>query len=267
MRSRLYLSLLMGAPALLFVSSPASAWTPGTQTTISREAARLSPPDLSRQIEKHRRAFEEGVLEPFSDSDPGRHMKNPDGSGSLDQVALAEIRGAVEAIRGHRPFEEIVCQLGRVSHYVADADNPLATAAADPGEGRYFVDFLRYAETAEPRFPLVFYGVMPGLERRQDVSPLLSEALRRGRAFYPMVGREYQRIGFGSGIGRFDDRSSAFGVASLAFSHAVTDVTLALRWIWITAGGEDDRSGLVNAGTRLLVVSRAPKENKARIPR
>jgi hypothetical protein len=264
MRSRLYLSLLVPALALLFGPSPGLAWTPGVQVTIAREAARLSPPDLSRQITKHRRAYEAGVLDPFNDSDPGRHMKNPDGSGSLDQVALKEIRDAVEVIRGHRPFEEIVRSLGRVSHFVADADNPLATSAADPAEGRYFIDFLRYAETAEPRFPLVFYGVIPGLEGRKDVSSLLAEAFRRGRAFYPTVGREYQRIGFASGIGRFDDRSSAFGVASLAFSHAVTDVTLVLRWIWIAAGGGDDRSGLVNAGTRLLVLPRAPKAETAK---
>lgn len=257
---RLYRFPLVPALALLaLVSSPAAAWTPGTQTTIAREASRLAPPDLARQIAKHRRAFETGVLDPFGDSDPGRHMKNADGSGELDRVVLAEATSAVEAIRGHRPFEEIVRKLGRVSHFVADTDNPLASSAGDDEEGRYFIDFLRYVESAEPRFPLVFYGVVPGLETRRDVAPLLAQSLRRSRAFYPMVGREYRRIGFGSGLGRFDDRSSAFGIASLSFSHAVTDVTLVLRWIWITAGGADDRTGLVNAGTRLVLLPRGPK--------
>jgi hypothetical protein len=259
MCSRLYLSLTALALALLLGPTPVSAWTPGTQTTIAREAARLAPPDLARQIEKHRRAYEAGVLDPFADSDPGRHMKNDDGSGDLDRVVLSEVKATVEAIRGHEPFAVIIRRLGRVSHFVADADNPLAASAADPEEARYFVDYLRYAESAEPRFPLVFYGTFPGLEAHKDVSPLLAEALRRGRALYPTVGREYRRIGFASGKGRFDDRSSAFGVASVAFSHAVTDVTLVLRWIWITAGGADDRSGLVNAGTRVLVLPRAAR--------
>jgi hypothetical protein len=247
---------MMPALALLFGPSPATAWTPGTQTTIAREAARLAPPDLARQIAKHPRAFEAGVLDPFGDADPGRHMRNDDDSGDLDRVVLAEVKATVDAIRAHEPFEVVVRRLGRVSHFVADADNPLAASAADPEEGRYFVDFLRYAESAEPRFPLVFYGTLAGLEGRRDVSPLVAEALRRGRAFYPMVGREYRRIGFASGKGRFDDRSSAFGVASVAFSHAVTDVALVMRWIWITAGGADDRSGLVSAGTRVLVLPR-----------
>jgi hypothetical protein len=261
MHSRLSIFLL-GMPALallLGLPAPAAAWTPGTQTTIAREAARLAPPDLARQIDKHRQAYEAGVLDPFSDADPGRHMKNDDGSGDLDRVVLSEAKATVEAIRNHEPFEVVVRRLGRVSHFMADADNPLAASAADPEAGRYFVDFLRYAQSAEPRFPLVFYGTFPGLEARKDVAPLVAEALRRGRSLYPAVGREYRRINFASGIGRFDDRSSAFGVASVAFSHAVTDVALVLRWIWITAGGADDRSGLVNAGTRLLVLPRAPQ--------
>jgi hypothetical protein len=254
MRQRLYLA--SAALGLLLVASPASAWAPGTQTTIAREAARLAPPDLARQIEKHQKTFEAGVLAPFQDSDPGRHMKNPDGSGTLDRILYQEVDATVSAIRAHRPFEEIVQRLGRVAHYVADANNPLATAAADPDEARYFLDYLRYAQSAEPRFPLVFYGVPRFLDNK-GVKPILNEALRRGRELYPLVGREYRKIGYASGIGRFDDRSTAFGVASVSFSHAVTDVALVLRYIWLTAGGADDRTAVVNAGTRLLLLPRS----------
>ena len=257
MLQRLYIRLALGLVCVPGAALPAAAWTPVTQVTIAREAARLSPPDLARQIEKHRRAYEEGVKAPFSDADPGRHMKNPDGSGQLDRAAMEAVEAAIAAIRGHQPFEEIVRRLGVVSHFMADADDPLAASAADADEGRYFADYLRYVETAEPRFPLVFYGVQPGLESQRDLSPLIAAALRRGREIYPMIGREYRRIGFVSGLGLFDDRSTAFGAASLAFSHAVTDVTLALRYIWITAGGVDDRAHLPAGGTRLTVLPRA----------
>jgi hypothetical protein len=260
MRStRVYTRLAGGVAAILAgvcAASPATAWTPTTQAVIAREAARLSPPDLARQIEKHQRAFEEGVAAPFGDTDSARHMKNPDGSGQLDRAAEEAMRAAVEAIRAHKPFEEIVRRLGVVSHYVADADNPLAASGDDPEERRYFVDYLRYAESAEPRFPLVFYGLQPGLEGARDLSPLLDAALKRGRDLYPMIGGEYRRIDFASGLDRFDDRSTAFGVASVAFSHAVTDVTLALRYIWLTAGGIDDRANLPAGGSRLTLLPR-----------
>lgn len=257
MRSRLYLRFTAGLAAVLGLASSAGAWTPETQTVIAREAARLVPPDLARQLARHQKAFEEGVVSPFADTDGSRHMKNPDGSGQLDRVLQAEVAAAVEAIRSHKPFEEIVRRLGVVAHYMADANNPLAASGADAEEGRYFVDYLRYADTAQGRFPLVFYGVQPGLEARRDLSPLIAAALGRGREVYPLIGREYRRIGFASGIGRFDDRSTAFGVASVSFSHAVTDVTLALRYIWITAGGIDDRANLPAGGTRLMLLPRA----------
>jgi hypothetical protein len=236
---------------------PAAAWTPHTQVTIAQEAAHLAPPDLARQIKKHKAAYEAGVLAPFDDADPDRHRKHADGSGKLDAALLEEVAGAVAAIRSHQPFNEIVRRMGAVAHYVADANNPLASSEDDPEAGRYFVDYLRYAESALPRFPLVFYGVQPGFDHERDVSPLISAALRRGRELYPLVGMEYRKIDFGSGVEEFDDRSTAFGVASVSFSHAVTDVALVLRYIWVRAGGADDRTGLPAAGTRLLLLPRA----------
>jgi hypothetical protein len=255
MRERWHVRWTLGAVSLLW-AGPAAAWTPATQVVIGREAARLAPPDLARQIEKHRRAFDEGVEAPFDDTDSSRHMKNPDGAGQLDRVIAEEAEAAMKAIRAHKPFEEIVRRLGVVSHYVADANNPLAASGDDPEERRYFVDYLRYAETAEPRFPLVFYGLMPALDAGRNLSPLIEAALKRGRELYPAIGGEYRRIDFASGLGRFDDRSTAFGVASVSFSHAVTDVALALRYIWLAAGGVDDRANLP-AGGRLTILPRA----------
>jgi hypothetical protein len=235
---------------------PAEAWTPKSQVTIGREAARLAPADLRRQLAKHKKAFEEGINSPFRETDPSRHAKNADGSGQLDRVIQAEVSKAIAAIRGHQPFPEVVRQLGVVSHFVADANNPLATAASDREEGRYFADFLRYAESAESRLPVVFYGVERRLDRGRDLSPLIAATLARGRSLYPLVGREYRRIGFAPGSEAFDDRSTAFGVVSLALSHAVTDVTQALRHIWLQAGGADDRSQIPERGTRIVVLPR-----------
>jgi hypothetical protein len=238
-------------------AAPAAAWTPNTQIAIAQEAARLAPPDLARQLKKRHQAFESGVLAPFDDADPARHQKHADGTGTLDAVLVEEVAGTIAAIRTHQPFDEIVRRMGTVAHYMADADNPLASSGDDPEAGRYFVDYLRYAEGALPRFPLIFYGIEPGFDRERDVSPLVAEALRRGRELYPLVGLEYRKIDFASGIGAFDDRSTAFAVASVSFSHAVTDVTLVLRYIWLRAGGADDRTGLPAAGTRLLLLPRA----------
>ena len=241
---------------VLFVMAapPLWGWTPQSQERIAEEAARLAPPDLYRQIVRHRQVFADGVRAPFGDQDAANHNQNPDG-GRLDQVIESMVQTAIEAIRAPRPFHEVVYRLGIVAHYVADANNPLNTANSDPAEKRYYADFLAYLESTHPRVEAVFYGFRPRIgpaEMRQ----MMGETFQRGRQFYPLVGREYQRIGFQNGVRHFDDRSTAYAISALAFSHAISDIAEVLRYIWLEAGGIDTRSRLPVRGLHRLPLPR-----------
>ncbi len=253
---RLYRLAGLALLPISLLAPPLAAWTPETQEVIAFEGARLAPPDLYRQIDRHRRELAEGTRVPFRRARAEQHVENPDGGGTLAETLVLEAERAVEMIRGHRPFAEVVHQLGVVAHYVADANNPLNVSDADPQESRYFADFLFYLESAEPRLPLLFYGVLPGLKEMGSLAPLVSRTVERTRELYPLVGMEYRRIGFASGVGRFDDRSTAFGSASLAFSHAVTDVAQVYIWIWVRSGGYDPRMGIPEQGTKVLQLPR-----------
>ncbi len=239
------------------VSAGAFAWTPQSQQAIAETAARLAPPDLYRQIVRHRAALQQGVLQPFAERDPARHLPSAAG-GTLDQALTAAIDDAIRAIQAPRPFGEVVYRLGIVAHYLADANNPLAISDDDPEEGRYFADFFAYVESAEPRLAVVFYGFRPDF-RRDGLQLLLRESGRRGQGFYGLIGREYRRIGFASGSQHFDDRSTAYGVAALAFSHAVSDIAQVLRYIWVTAGGLDTRSRVPLRGEQWMPLPRSAK--------
>ncbi|HVR29112.1 MAG TPA: hypothetical protein VMS86_06200 [Thermoanaerobaculia bacterium] len=198
----------------------------------------MAPPELARQIDKHRSRYREGVLAPFRDGEPARHEKNPDGSGVLDRVIVEEARRAIGLIRSHRPFYDVVQQLGVLLHFVADANHPLH-AAEGPGESGYAADYLRYVSSAEPRFAAAYYGIDPRLDGMAAVPAFVERALDRSRALYPFIGAEYRRIGGRSGVGVFDDRSTAFGVAAVSFSRALTDGAAMLRLVWLEAGGAD----------------------------
>jgi hypothetical protein len=241
------------AAALLGVAgAPAAAWTPRTREAIAREGAHLAPPDLARQIEKHGAAYLEGLAEEEAlaaaagDPAPERRL------GLLADAAVA-------TIAEHRPFEEVVRRLGALARAVADANDPLAAGGGgDPDEGRYAADYRRYLESAEARFPLVFYGLRAEVAgARPDAARLAAASRARARGFYPAIGAEYRRIGFAPAAGRFDDRSTAFAVGSLSFSHAVTDLVSVLRAVWLAAGGADERDGLSPGAGRLLQVRRA----------
>ncbi|MEE8524856.1 MAG: hypothetical protein V3T72_13055 [Thermoanaerobaculia bacterium] len=247
--------------ALLAATLPAHAWTPASQQRIAEMAARLAPPDLHRQLARHRAAFLQGILDPFREAEPAHHYANGDGSGRLDQAIAQAVDNAIAAIRAHQPFEEVAYRAGIVSHYLADANNPLNSDESDRDEGRYFADFLRYLEHVEPRLKLVFYGFRGGFQGRRDLPGLIAETLERSRGLYPMVGREYRRVGFVSGVGAFDDLSTAYGVAALSYSHAISDIAEVLRYIWIEAGGIDTRVRIPLRGHHLMPL---PRETEAR---
>ncbi|HEV8239856.1 MAG TPA: hypothetical protein VGS57_10860 [Thermoanaerobaculia bacterium] len=224
-------------------AAPLAAWSPTTQVSIARTAARLAPPDLARQIEHRADRFRDGVLAPFQEGVPERHYRNRD-RGALDAALADEVAGAVAALREPAPFDDVVYRLGRIAHWVGDANNPLNAAGDDPDEGRYFADWLRYADSARPRFAPVFYLGEPTVQSDRDVRLLVLRALQRGRDLYPRVGDEYRRVHFASGAAAFDDRSTAFGVAAISFSHAITDVARVLHYVWLAGGGGDQRPEL-----------------------
>jgi len=244
----------LGLLCALASAVPSAAWRPETQDAIALEAARLAPPDLAHLIERHQRSYLAGVRAPLADGTPKLHIKNADGSGELDRTIAAEIAGAIAAIQKHRPFTEIIGRLGRLSHFVADANLPLNAANSDGEEGRYFRDYLDYAESARSRFAVVFYGVGSDWHGQRDVDVWMNRTFARGRRLYPSIGDEYRRIGMTSGTGTFDDRSTAFAVAALSYSHAVSDATRAFRYVWIAAGGGDPRLELARNPERMLVI-------------
>jgi hypothetical protein len=239
---------------LFLLTAPSQAWTPATVQAIAGEAYVLAPRDLARQIAHHRDVFAAGVAAPL----PERDLATPE---RLAKAVDGEVAAAIQAIQKHKPFPEVVRRLGVVASYLAYANAPLpGWAAGDanvPEGARIGPDYFRYAEAVESRFPLIFYGILPGLEAQKGVGAVVDEALRRGRESVPLLDLEYQRIGFASGLDLFDDRSTAFGVASTSFSHAVTDVSTVLRYIWLKAGGSDDRTHLPARGEELIVLPRS----------
>lgn len=247
----LTLCLLLALPAV-----PGWAWTPSSQQAIAREAARLAPPDLYRQIVRNRDAYLLGTTEPFKTRRAEDVAKNEDGSGALDLVLKRKIDEAITSIELHRPFNEIGYRLGVVAHYLAEANNPLAVSGRDREEARYGADWGRYLESAQGRFQVVFYGFRRGFDSPRSVEAMLAETFERSRSLYPFVGREYRRIGFAAGSARFDDRSTAYGVGAIAFSHAVSDIAQVLRYIWLRAGGTDTRTQLPIRGQNRIVLSR-----------
>lgn len=234
--------------ALLLPSLDVDAWTPESQRLIGEQAARLAPPDLYRQLARNRPSYRIGLEEPFRTAAEGDRYVYTNGQGRLDEVIGIAIDHAIAAIRSHRPFNDVAYRMGVVAHYISMANNPLHVQFGDPQQRRWAADYLSYTENVAPRVKTVFYGF------RQDFTPegMVEETLARSRAFYPMIGREYHRIDYRSGLRGFDDRSTAYAVASLSYSHAVSDIAEALRYIWLQSGGIDARPQIPIRGRQFV---------------
>jgi len=89
--------------------------------------------------------------------------------------------------------------------------------------------FEQYFERRLARFAPVFYG----LDTNLVLSNYLDKMFARTTRFSPLMAEEYSR---GNGA-TFDDRSTAFGVASVCYSHAITDNVNIYYFIWKAAGG------------------------------
>lgn len=247
------LSLVAAGLACWLLVPSSFGWNPESMYTIGEQAARLAPPDLHRQLARNRESYRIGLAKPFELTADLR-FKNEDGSGRLDVAANEAVEMAIKAVRDQRPFNEIAYRMGVAVHLVAMVNWPLATSAKDRDESRYGADFARYAERTEPRLRLVFYGFRPSPAKpeKRQLKALFDEAFTRARRAYPLVGLEYRRIGFVSGVTGFDDRSTAYALASLGYSHAVSDSAEVLRYIWLAAGGGDTRVRLPLRGQELV---------------
>lgn len=244
LRLRTAAPLLATALGLLAGAGPLAAWSPETRRGLAADAARIAPPDLAGQLDRFAREIAEAAGEPIA----------PESAADLGSALRREVDGAVAALRAFRPFSDLARRLGRVAALAAELNDPLAASSADPEEGRYAADYAAYVDSARPRFAVVLYDDVDAVDGPADVDVLIARTRSRSAELYPRVGSEYRRVGFRSGVRAFDDRSSAFGISALAYSHAVSDAARLLRYVWLAGGGADPRAVLDRPRDRVLLL-------------
>ena len=228
-------------------STRAAAWTRTSDERIATKAAALAPPDLRMLIEKFEGDYKEGLARAQSDEGSDvHHYFVLSRKGRLREGIERETRLAIQMIRKGDPMNEVIQRLGILAHLVADANNPFHVANDDSRLSESHNDFETYFERRLAKFPTVFYGLEPNFK----LQPYLDKTFARSAKFYPLMSEEYFRGGARRTSADFDDRSTAFGVASVSYSRAVTDLVNLYYFIWKEAGG-DVRSAAVLRGGNL----------------
>ncbi len=236
----------LGFVLLLAFPLTAAAWTRASDERIAGKAAALAPPDLRLLLEKFDTEYKAGLNRAQSDEGSDMHHYFVlSRQGRLREGIERETRLAIQMIRKGEPMSEVVQRLGILAHLVADANNPFHVANDAPRHSESRNDFETFFERKLAKFPTVFYGLDPQF----SLPRYLDRTFARSAKFYPLMRGEYER---GGSAAVFDDRSTAFGVASISYSRAVTDLVNLYYYIWKEAGGDVRSAAVMRDGNLSL---------------
>ena len=212
---------------LLLIPTTAFAWTRTSDQQIAYRAAQLAPHDLRLVITRYHSQYYAGVDRALAEEGTDAHRAH------LRERIQSEASTIIHLIRTRGPMQEVVLRLGMLAHLVGDANNPFHVSTSGELEASH-ADFEHYFELRMERFPTVFYGLDPRFALPQYLDRSLSRTAKMG----PLMSEEYFRGGSRHTSAEFDDRSTAFGVASICYSHAITDIVNLDYYIWRQAGGD-----------------------------
>jgi hypothetical protein len=236
-------------PVLLFLPATAGAWTHASDQRIAKKSAALAPPDLRLLLDRYESEYLRGLERAQADEgSEAHHFFIVSRTGRLREQIELETATTVAAIRSNKPMSEIVERLGRLAHLVADANNPFHVSNGDARLSLMHDDFEQYFERRMSKFATVFYG----LDSNFALRSYLDKTFTRSARFYPLMSEEYFRGGVEHTSSQFDDRSTAFGVAAVSYSHAVTDLVNLYYYIWREAGGDVRTASVMRSGNLMV---------------
>lgn len=239
---------LLAIAFVLLVPAAAGAWTHASDQRIAKKSAALAPPDLRLLIERYDADYQRGLTQAQSDEgSEAHHFFLVTRSGRLRTEIEGETAATITAIKSNKPMSDVVERLGRIAHLVADANNPFHVSNGDARLSLVHDDFEQYFERRMSKFATVFYG----LDSNFTMHSYFDKTFARSAKFYPLMSEEY----FGRGertSSSFDDRSTAFGVAAVCYSHAVTDLVNLYYYIWREAGGDVRTASVMRSGNLMV---------------
>jgi hypothetical protein len=234
---------------LIFLPLTAAAWTRASDERIAKKSAALAPPDLRMLLQRFENDYQRGLETAQSDEgSETHHYFVLSRQGRLRDQIEKETRGTIAMIRKGDPMPMVVERLGMLAHLVADANNPFHVSKDDPRLSASSNDYAQYFERRLAKFPTVFYGLDP----RFSLNTYLDKTFARSARFYPLLRDEYVRGGRIRTSSEFDDRSTAFGIASVSYSRSVSDLVNLYYYIWKEAGGDVRSAAVMRDGNLLL---------------
>ncbi|MFQ5719018.1 MAG: hypothetical protein ACE5IK_05680 [Acidobacteriota bacterium] len=224
------------APPVVSIAEVPCGWPARLQADMLEHARRLMPAALARQVERHRRALLDGARRAARHH--AAHVQRPlqqDGTALALADSVARITALLDA---RRPMAEVVREMGRAGHLVADLSNPFRGAPDEPAAAQIAPRFADYLRDERSRFRVVFEGYGDPLLAAGEVSAYGMHLADQSRSYLDDLLGGFRRYDTGEDPGALDDRSVPFGVASLTYSRSITDTARVWLHAWRQAHGD-----------------------------
>jgi hypothetical protein len=261
-RARAVTLLLLALPPTASVF----AWTDGTRIRMIRDALKISPPALRDVLLRYENELTRGMLEPSRHEDEEVHFQHADGRKGMAAPGVAHKEAEVrEMLQNRRSFRRVAYEMGTLAHLVADVEFPLNASDADPREPLYREAYRTYIEQNLDKIPFVVdRGPSKELERG-DLRAFMMAGARRAVKNYAFIGPAFKDDGTPRSPDALDERSVPFGIASLSYSNATSDIARVWFYLWKSVNG--DLRGTPYVGSpppeKVVLPPRPPKAKRA----
>lgn len=225
----------------------AGAWPADIVESLARDARRLVPRSLAAlmadreaEIFAATRAVPPELTQAMA-LDLSTGQLRPATVTMMDARALA-----VAELVKQRRVSEAVIELGALMRIPADLSDPVLAAGAEgfpPGVTREYYAFLG---TSLDKIPVVLEDPAALKLRRRDLPLYWQGLLGRSRVHSPVIRTGLFHDGRLVDHRTIDFRSPVFGVASLAYSRAVTSIAATWLAVWRDVRGDVTRMKPVN---------------------
>jgi hypothetical protein len=235
----------------------AQSWTDATRSRMIQDALKISPPALREILLHYENDLNRGMLDPSRREGEEVHFQHADGKGGLAAAGVDRKVGTIRGLLQKRaPFAQVTYEMGVLAHLVSDVEFPLNASDADPREPLYREAYRRYIERMLGRIPFVVDRDEPAALQRDDIRGFVLDIARRAGSNYALIGPAFRDDGAPVSPAALDERSVPFGIASLSYSHAASDIAWIWKHVWASIHGD-------MRGTPFLG---GPPPEKARVP-
>jgi len=252
--------------ALWPAAAGAQSWTDATRSRMIQDAIKIAPPALNEILVRYGKDLNRGMIEPSRHEDEEVHFQHADGRGGLAAAGVANKVDEIRALLQKRTsFRRVTYEMGVLAHLVSDVEFPLNASDTDAREPLYRGAYCKYVERMLDRIPFVVDREEPAALQKNDIRGFVMEISRRALKNYALIGPAFKDDGSPVSPSALDERSVPFGITSLSYSHATSDISWIWRHLWASINGDMRGTPFVGGPPpeKVQVPPRPPKAKRA----